>query len=173
MEEWRKIEWYLRYQVSNLWNIRSNKPSWCKILKSNPSAWYPAMSLSKNWIKKTLRVHNLVAVSFLWPKWDLVVNHKDWNKLNNKLDNLEYVTRSENCIHSFKILWHQSPNKWKFWRDNHRARKIIQKSLKNKFIKKWDSTIEAANFLWINPSQITNNIKWRNKSWGWYIWKSL
>lgn len=48
----------------------------------------------------TKMVHRLVTQTFLGDAEDLCVNHKDGNKLNNRLDNLEYVTRSANMRHA-------------------------------------------------------------------------
>lgn len=53
---------------------------------------------------KRFFVHRLVAYHFVDGYQDgLVVNHKDGNKLNNEADNLEWVTRSENDLHAFKL----------------------------------------------------------------------
>ena len=54
-------------------------------------------------VKKRFFIHRLVAQHFCegYQK-DLVVNHKDGNKLNNCANNLEWVTRSENDLHAFK-----------------------------------------------------------------------
>ncbi len=54
--------------------------------------------------KKTFRLHRLVMLAFnpIENSKDLEVNHKDGNKLNNKLSNLEWCTSSENQQHAFK-----------------------------------------------------------------------
>jgi len=54
--------------------------------------------------KQCRKVHQLVADSFLWfkPKGDTVVNHKDLNKSNNNVTNLEYVTNKENSRHAVR-----------------------------------------------------------------------
>lgn len=62
---------------------------------------YSTMRLSKNGVIKTHRVHRLVAESFLENLDDKsFVNHKDGNKRNNKLENLEWVTALENTTHA-------------------------------------------------------------------------
>lgn len=54
--------------------------------------------------KSTQTVHKLVALAYYGerPPGDIHVNHKDGNKLNNRPENLEYVTRSKNCKHAVK-----------------------------------------------------------------------
>jgi hypothetical protein len=64
---------------------------------------YYRVALCKGKELTTFKVHRLVATHFILndnPK--LEVNHKDGNKLNNKSDNLEWITHSENVIHAFK-----------------------------------------------------------------------
>ena len=57
---------------------------------------------------RTKRIHRIVAETFLGePDLRLDVNHKDGDKSNNKLDNLEWVTRSENLLHAYSIGIHQ------------------------------------------------------------------
>lgn len=51
---------------------------------------------------KTIKVHRLVIEDFKG-KSDLTVDHIDGNKLNNSLDNLQYLTREENLIKSIAI----------------------------------------------------------------------
>lgn len=53
----------------------------------------------------TVKVHALVAAAFIGERPEgLDVNHKDGDKTNNRACNLEYVTRSENVLHSFDVL---------------------------------------------------------------------
>lgn len=51
----------------------------------------------------TINVHRLIAYSFLGIS-DLTVNHKDGNKLNNAIDNLEYMTLKEQNVHRSRVL---------------------------------------------------------------------
>jgi hypothetical protein len=62
-----------------------------------------ALSIGKGKAKLTY-VHRLIAKHFIPnPKKKPFVNHIDGNKLNNSINNLEWVTSQENCIHAFKI----------------------------------------------------------------------
>lgn len=63
---------------------------------------YVTLSLSVGYIRKHTSVHRLVAQAFIPNDYGLKeVNHKDGNKLNNHVDNLEWCTRSYNVKHSF------------------------------------------------------------------------
>jgi hypothetical protein len=60
---------------------------------------------------KSVQIHQLVALFYLGERNEnLVVNHKDGNKLNNKIENLEYVTIAENIKHAVKNGLHVSSN---------------------------------------------------------------
>jgi len=98
MEEWRPITDFPIYSVSNFGNIKNNITK--KNLKNNLKGGYYHISLTNVNCAKTLKVHRLVALAFISnPENKLEVNHKDKNKLNNNLTNLEWMTRKENNIH--------------------------------------------------------------------------
>lgn len=99
-EIFKDIEWYeWSYQVSNLWRIKSLKHNKEKILKTFINKdWYEWIFLRKNLESKNCLVHRMVMYWFEW-MLDFEVNHIDWNKLNNNLENLEYCTRSYNIAH--------------------------------------------------------------------------
>jgi predicted XRE-type DNA-binding protein len=101
------------YQVSNMGRVKSvgrlvNSGKGVhsftikeKILAVDYSASYYRVTLSKNGKIKRFSVHRLVASTFISnPENKPQVNHKDGDKLNNKLDNLEWVTVSENNRHA-------------------------------------------------------------------------
>ena len=112
-EIWKDIPWYeWLYQVSNLWRIKSlpryiKNQYWNKalILKQSIIMWYNCVNLYKDKKHKNWKVHRLVISSFIWLLEWYEINHKDWNKQNNNLENLEQITKSENHIHKFRILW--------------------------------------------------------------------
>lgn len=64
---------------------------------------YHEVLLQEHGIGKWYLVHRLVAITFIPNPNDLpFINHKDGNKLNNSVDNLEWCTRSQNAKHSFE-----------------------------------------------------------------------
>lgn len=102
MEEWKDIKGYEgQYEVSSYGQIRNKKTNKCLVGDMN-SVGYRRVLLSRP--KKRFFVHRLVAEHFVCGYQEgLVVNHKDGNKNNNNKNNLEWVTRSENDIHAFRM----------------------------------------------------------------------
>lgn len=115
MEIWKDIKGYEGYyQVSSegqIKNILNNK-----ILTGDTNnAGYRRVWLCTP-VKKRMFVHRIVAITFCnGYEEDKVVNHKDGNKTNNKAENLEWVTRSENDLHAYKNNL-RKPNPCKFKR---------------------------------------------------------
>ena len=104
MEEWRDIPGYESfYQVSNLGNVRSIRFNKVRNMKSWDSHGYRAVELCINNNRYTVRVHQLVALAFIPnPENKPEVNHKDRNRSNNNVENLEWVTQSENIAHAYR-----------------------------------------------------------------------
>jgi hypothetical protein len=102
-EIWKDVKGYEGlYQVSNLGNVKSK---W-KLLKP----WlgkrgYLEVKLSKNGKTKTYKVHRLVAKAFLpEPTIDNpVINHINANKLDNRAENLERCTQTDNVKHAYSL----------------------------------------------------------------------
>lgn len=92
----KEFENYLIYDDGRVFNTNSGK-----FLKGNIGEnGYLYYRLSKNGSKKMFYSHRLVALHFLPNPTNLpVVNHKDGNKLNNSVENLEWVSYSENTAH--------------------------------------------------------------------------
>jgi len=90
-----------KYKISSygrVWSCKkkNNRP---KFLKNDLRGKYYAIKLGKYGEK--VSIHRLVALHFVDGYFDgAVVNHKDGNKLNNKFDNLEWVTYKENTEHA-------------------------------------------------------------------------
>ena len=100
---WKPIAEFPNYEISNTGLVR-NKAG--KILKTFvQNGGYEVATLSKDGLKGAKRtIHRLVAISYLTnPENHPEVNHKDGNKLNNKLDNLEWCSGKQNMKHAKEI----------------------------------------------------------------------
>jgi len=174
MEEWKDIIWFnWLYQISNKWRVKSLKFWRNKILKPHHNIkWYMIIWLSKNSKKRNYILHRLLLKSFI-PNLEYKpqVNHINWIKDDNRLENLEWSTASENLKHSFSILWRNPCMEWKFWKDNHLSKAINQFTLQGNFIKTWNSTMDVERELLINHSNISRCCKWKYKFSWWFIWE--
>lgn len=106
MELWKRIQRVEGdYEVSTLGRIRNGKTG--KILSLNARNGYLGVTVRPNGRQGKsygLRVHRCVAEEFVCGYFDgAVVNHRDGNKLNNSVNNLEWVTLSENTQHAYAL----------------------------------------------------------------------
>ena len=101
LSNYKPTEDLTRYSVSNLGNVRNDKTG--RILKGGATTGgYLKVGLTSAGKQRTMRVHKLVAIAFLnhIPNgMKLVVNHKNFNILDNRLENLEVTTQRENSNH--------------------------------------------------------------------------
>jgi hypothetical protein len=101
-EEYRDVIENSRYEVSNYGNVRNKETG--KYLKTSANSdEYPRVLLKNEKGHKSYMVHRLEAHAFFDEEniQGLQVNHKDGNKKNNQLSNLEWCTPKENVKHAF------------------------------------------------------------------------
>ncbi len=120
MEIWKDIQGYEGlYQVSDLGRVKSlartvyrkgfkGVDSWKPVgerilVQTLSNHGYPAVNLAKAGVRSTHKVHRLVALHFLGPCPEgQEVRHRDANRANPTLTNLEYGTRKENCADAIR-----------------------------------------------------------------------
>ena len=114
----KKIQNYTNYYIYDNGDVLNIKTE--KILKGSIGKnGYKYYRLSKNGNKKMHYAHRLVAEAFLENLNDLpVVNHKDGNKLNNNVDNLEWVTYTENIAHAHSNELIQKRKKSNYYKED-------------------------------------------------------
>ena len=149
-EIWLPIKDYENYEISNLGRVRKKD----KILKQYKNdKGYLYVSLSKNNKRKLFRVHRLVAITFIENPNNLPeVNHKDEDKTNNKVENLEWCTR----------LYNMKYGNTQEKATKTRYKKINQYDLSGNLIKTWDSIKEATETL--KNTHIRDVLKGRRKT---------
>ena len=182
-EIWKDIEGYEGlYQVSNLGRVRSlnritngkfGNRSLClrkgRILKPRKISLYTGVYLSKNGHVKNYTIHRLVAQAFIPnPQNKLEVNHIDGNKLNNKVDNLEWATRSENEQHAYRT----GLNKIRNGKDNKISKRILQIDINtNKIINVFYGTGDIKRKYGYSSSPIIRCCNKQRKTAYKFIWK--
>jgi hypothetical protein len=178
MEEWRDITYIKQviynwsYQISNYGRVKNSNTQ--RVLSHGDTRWYKQVILYNNWTIKAHTIHSLVMNEFIWYRLKgIKINHKDWDKSNNNLNNLEYCTHSDNQKHSYRILWnktifqtnHPRSSLWKFWKYHNSSKKISQYTKNWDFIKKWYSIADIIRDLWI--SHVWDVCRWKQKTaWG-------
>lgn len=103
MKEWKRIKGFEHYQISNEGEVMNQDG---KVLKPfRVGAGYLQVCLYRGDEKTKRYIHRLVAEAFCEnPNLHKEVNHKDGNKQNNRADNLEWCSRTENLLHSYYTL---------------------------------------------------------------------
>lgn len=158
MEEFKDIEGFEGlYQISNQGRVKSlanDKTKKEKILKSGKNKdGYLLINLWKNGKVKNYRVHRLVAQAFLPNPNNLSeVNHKDENKTNNNVNNLEWCDRQYNAEYS-------------------QNKQVQQFSLDGTLLATFPSTIEVQRELGFNQGYISLCCNGRRKTAYKYKWK--
>ena len=131
MEIWKKIKGYNDYFVSDKGRIKSIKSGEERILKPTVDSQgkYLLICLSKKGKVKLHLVHRLVAEAFKKNEKGLPqVNHIDLNKQNNSIDNLEWVSASENSKHAYKNGVIKIPTyKGKFGKEHNKSLAVVMR----------------------------------------------
>ena len=160
-EIWKDIENHKGYMVSSKGKVKSlsyNKTGKEKILTPCvDSKGYLFVTLHS----KQLRVHRLVASAFLGNGDGLLVNHKDENKQNNNIDNLEW------CDASYNLAYNGNRRRIA---DKHQ--KMIMAHKDGMYIK-FDSITKAAIHFGVSIQAISSCLNGRSKTSCGYEWKYI
>ncbi|WP_304610373.1 NUMOD4 domain-containing protein [Muribaculum intestinale] len=173
-EIWKDVVGYEGlYKVSNHGRVMS----FCNrktplVLKQRNSVWgYPTVCLCKGKKHhKTIVVHRLVAKAFIPnPNNFRVVNHKDEDKTNNNVNNLEWCTHEYNCAYGtarYRIgKAHINHPKM--------SKRVAQQNPEGELIRVFPSIREACRKLGINNGNLTEALKGKRRTCGGYVWKYI
>ena len=195
-EIWKNIKKYEGlYQVSNMGRVKSlnyRKTGKERILKGvDYGQGYLYVSLIKDGKVEQCRINRLVAQAFLDnPEGYTDVNHRDENKQNNCVENLEWCSRSYNINYGTRNKKASEKLKGKKHSEEHikkiseklKGRKQSEEHIKKRskpvfsvdkesgLIMWWQSASEAGRVLGIAPTHITKCCKGKYKSAGGHVW---
>ena len=163
-EVWKDIKGYEgHYQVSDKGRVKSVKFGKEKILKpARDTKGYLAVQLCKNGEIKRCFVHRLVAQTFIQNPNNLPhINHKDEDKTNNSVQNLEWCDSKYNNnygTHNQRVA-------------EKRSKPVLQYTLDGKFVKKWKSQSDVERNLGYSQRNISACCRGKYKSLYGYVWK--
>lgn len=169
MEEiWRKTpEKYGNYEVSNIGRIRNAKIKKIKNTRVHKTG-YVYGKTKKDGKKINIKLHRVVAETFIPNPYNKPqVNHINGIKHDNRVENLEWCTHSENMQHARAIGLLSKTEK------NVRKTEVLQISKDGVLLKQWKSIKEAANVLNLSESGISDVCRgYENReTCGGFIWK--
>lgn len=182
MEEWKDIEGYESlYQVSTLGRVKSlarkdsrGCPLRERYLKPDTrTCGYLFVSLSKNGIVHAKTIHRLVAQAFIDNPYDYPqVNHKDEDKTNNRVENLEW------CTAKYNLNYGTCPQRFSEARKGQRLSSVSIEKMRHKIMKKvmcvetgqiFDSIKSAEEF--VHTTGMGAVLHGRAKTCGGYHWR--
>lgn len=146
------------YEVSNRGNIRSLHKETKELSIANSKRGYRVVSLYKDGNATMKNVHQLVAQAFIPnPDNKPCINHKDFNRLNNYVENLEWCTYAENNLHSIE--------------EGKKGRTVIQFTKDGEFVQQFDSIKRAESHTGIASQNIGKVCKGEREFAGEYKWE--
>lgn len=168
IEGWVDIYGYAgAYQISTCGRVRSlervdsrGQKRKEKIIKPyrHGAKGYVGVCLSMKGVVKRVRVHRMVAEHFISKvAGKSCVNHKNGDKSDNRVDNLEWVTVAENNLHSFNALGRDASGggKGKFGAECHSSKPIIATSISGGVKKRFVSASEASEHFGVSVSTVS------------------
>jgi len=132
-----------------------------RILKPiNQHTGYQTVSLYRDKIPTILLIHRIICETFIGPCPEgLQVNHKDGDKTNNKLENLEYVTRKQNCAHASEAGLYQTG-------EDHHAAKLTEEDVLEIVISLEEGESQYSVAARYGITQANVSMIWCGNTWG-------
>lgn len=158
------------YQISNKGNVKSLRFNKERILRTQiDKQGYQYINLNDCGKTIKIKIHRLVANAFIPNPDNLpIINHKDENKCNNCVENLEW------CTYQYNNTYNDRAKKSGKKIGKTLSKPVLQFTKDGEFIKEWESATAASRQLNIPLPNITNCINgYKYKSAGGFVWKKL
>lgn len=170
--EWRDVELNNKYEVSTKGTVRIRETKH-ELSTHVINTGYERVDIHGTGEYKGQLVHRIVAKAFIPnPENKPQVNHKDGDRLNNNVENLEWVTDEENAQHSRDVLGTM---------DTQAAREVLNKNQKmpvqkvdletGKVVNEYNSATEASEVGGFSQNKISSVCNGHRKSTGGYGWR--
>ena len=151
---------YIVTSNGEIYSLKHKKPR--RLITQKNWGGYERVGLCANGKQRYFLVHRIVAETFLKnPDGKPFINHKDENKSNNDVSNLEWCTTAENNQYGTRLARISASNK----------KKIKQIDCSGNVVRIWDSQTDAANALNLEIKNINACLKNRRKHCGGYEWR--
>lgn len=171
--QWKRIENYL-YEINKFGQIKSLKRNIILKQRTNTHGYKIVNLYCGEGRYKTMQVHRLIGIAFISnPLNKPCINHINGKKTDNRVENIEWCTYSENSQHSYDKLGRVGVWTGLFGKNHHRSKKVNQYDLNNNFIKTWDCMMDVERELGLacgNLTKVCKKEKW-HKTLGGFKWK--
>ena len=172
-EIWKTINGYPNYMISSMGNVKNIKTG--KLLKTRiGNNGYYTITLSKKGEIKKKDIHRLIAIAFIPnPENKPEIDHINTDKIDNRIENLRWVTHKENINNPISISKMKKNQHLKntFGAEHPLSKPILQFSMDGKLVRKWESAVDIKKELDFNNCHISSCCKGKRKTANGYIWR--